>query len=307
MADLLDKRLAFVTGKGGVGKTTLAYALGLAAAARGKRVIVCEIASQERGSRIFGRAPIGFSEAELAEHLWGISIDPERAGHEYLEVQLPLRAMSELLNRSKLFGTLAAATPGLAELVTIGKAWELTLRQRKSPDAPRTYDLVIVDAPATGHGVGFLQAPASFREMARVGPLAHQAERIDATLRDDAFTGVAIVTTAEEMAVNESISLLGELGGEGGFAVDLLVANGLHPERFSPGELQRLEGASPDAPGAASEALEAALEEARRATAQRRQLERLRELYGGGLTELPFVSAPRLGATELERLAGELG
>ena len=100
-------------GKGGVGRTTVAYALGRAAAARGKRVIVCEIAEQERGSAIFGRGTVGFSETRLSKRLWSISIDPERAIREYLETQLPVRAMGKVLARSRIFNYLAAATPGL--------------------------------------------------------------------------------------------------------------------------------------------------------------------------------------------------
>ena len=232
IAALLDKRLAFVTGKGGVGKTTVAYALGLAAAAAGKRAIVCEIASQERGSALFGRAPIGFDETNLAENLWAISIDPDKMVREYLEVLLPVKAMASLLYRSNLFGYLAAATPGLQEVVSIGKAYELTLDVRRAPGDGRTYDLVIVDAPATGHGVGFLEAPGTFRRIARGGPLADQASRIERMITDSARSGVGIVATAEEMAVNESADLAAGLA-EAGVALDEVFANGLFPERFA--------------------------------------------------------------------------
>ena len=107
--ELLDKRLVFVTGKGGVGKTTVAYALGIAAAAAGRRTIVCEIASQERGSSMFGVRPLGFAERRLRRNLFAISIDPERTIREYLEVQMPMRSMASVLARSNLFGYLAAA------------------------------------------------------------------------------------------------------------------------------------------------------------------------------------------------------
>ena len=76
---LLDKRLVFVTGKGGVGKTTVAVALGLAAARAGKRTIVCEVAQQERMSQVFRREGVGHSESELARRLFAISIDPQQA------------------------------------------------------------------------------------------------------------------------------------------------------------------------------------------------------------------------------------
>src|SRR5918995_6131606 len=183
MPDLLDKRLLFVTGKGGVGKSTVAIALGVAAASRGKRAIVCEISSQENASRIFKRAEVGFHEVEVADNLWAISIDPDESLREYLLLQLKVRAMRDMLVRSRIFNYLAAATPGLKELVTIGKIWELAQPSRRVKKA-REYDLVIVDAPATGHGVGFLQTPRTFAGIARVGPVHSQAKELDRFVTD---------------------------------------------------------------------------------------------------------------------------
>lgn len=292
-----------------MGKTTLAYALGLAAAAAGKRVIVCEIASQQRGSELFGRKRVGFEETRLDKRLWTLSIDPDLMVLEYLQVQAPLRAMGTFLHRSRLFAYLAAATPGLAEMVTMGKVWELGLNRRKAPGAKRTYDLVIVDAPATGHGVGFLQTPRNFREMARVGPLAQQASRIEATISDHDQTGIAIVARAEEMAVNESIELESALLGPGdgagaggtGFSVDRIYVNGLYPQRFSVDE-RELIGRLP-ALGTVALAVAAAAAESDRAASQREQLERLRGEVRSPLTELPFVFAPRIGVEQLRDLA----
>jgi hypothetical protein len=305
IGDLLDKRLAFVTGKGGVGKTTVAYALGAAAAAAGKRTIVCEIAAQHRGPAIFGRSP-ATGETRLAKGLWTISVDPDTAVREYLQVQLPVRAMGNLLHRSRLFNYLVAATPGLREMVTIGKVWELAQDRRRDPGAKRTYDAVIVDAPATGHGIAFLQTPGNFRELARVGPIARQAGLIEETIRDHDHTGVGIVALGEEMAVNESIELESALRdpADGGFAVDRVFFNALYPQRFSAGEVERIAAAREGADEPAAAALRAAVEEAGRARSQREQLARLRETTATPLTELPFVFADRIGAAEIDELAG---
>src|SRR5919106_4216958 len=217
MADLFDKRLVFVTGKGGVGKSTVALALGLAATTRGKRTIVCEVGAQEHASRVFRRAEIGFHEVELADDLWAISIDPDDSMREYLLLQLQVRAMGDLLTRSRIFTYLAAATPGLKELVTIGKIWELAQLDRKVKKG-RKYDLVVVDAPATGHGLGFLQTPRTFAQIARVGPISQQAKALDRFICDHESTGAAIVALPEEMPVNETATLEAELGGEIGVA-----------------------------------------------------------------------------------------
>lgn len=309
MADLLDKRLAFVTGKGGVGKTTMAYALGLAAASTGKRTIVCEIAAQDRGSRIFGVPPLGFEEHRLRENLWAISIDPERTIRQYLEVQLPMRSMASVLSRSNVFNYLAAATPGLQEMVTMGKVWELSLNRRKAPGAERTYDIVVVDAPATGHGIAFLRTAHDFRDLTRVGPLARQAGRIERTLADNRITGVAVVARPEEMAISEAIELERALARpEDGtrYSIDAVLANGVFPDRFSADEASRLEGLAADAEGAAADGLAAAGEEHRRAVAQSRQLERLREAIREDVRELPFLFESDLRADHIERLAERL-
>jgi anion-transporting ArsA/GET3 family ATPase len=302
LRDLFDKRLVIVTGKGGVGKSTVALTLGMAAAARGKRTIVCEVSAQERLSRVLHRAEVGFSEVEMAENLWAISIDPDESIREYLLIQLKVRAMRDLLYRSRIFSYLAAATPGFRELVTIGKLWELTLDQRKVKGG-RSYDLVIVDAPATGHGVGFLQTPRTFANIARVGPIASQAETLDRFLTDHRRTGVAIVALPEEMPVNETATLERDLTEDVGVTVDRIFCNGLYPERFNEADERALEDAFDAAENGVRPALRAALSVRRRAVAQREQLARLEELTEAPVSTIPFVFEPDLEAEHLHELA----
>jgi anion-transporting ArsA/GET3 family ATPase len=303
MLDLLDKRLIFVTGKGGVGKSTIAVSLGLAAAERGKRTIVCEIASQEQTSRFFKRAEVGFHEVELESNLWSISIDPDESMREYVLLQLKVRAMRDLLFRSRIFTYLTAATPGLKELVTIGKIWELSNRKVKKG---REYDLVIVDAPATGQGIGFLQTPRTFANIARVGPIHSQAEELDRFITDQDATGTAIVSLPEEMPVNESANLEQQLREEIGVSVDRIYMNGLYPERFSAEEAEKIDSATQNADGAVRGALRAAASEQRRAASQRAQLARLEERVSAPVKSLPFIFEPELGVEEARQLAAEL-
>ena len=306
MPHVLDKRLVFVTGKGGVGKTTVAAALGLAAAARGKRTIVCEVSRQERMSRAFRREGVGFEEAELADDFWAISIDPEDALLEYLTDQIGSRRIAGLLFQNRIFEYLAAAAPGVRELATVGKIWELAqLERRNRKSAP--YDLVIVDAPATGHGIGMLRTPRTFRDIARVGPIARQADVIDSFVRNPKTTGVVAVALPEEMPVTETVELRAMLREEMEIDLDAVIVNALYPERFKAADAERLESVNGRGSEAARAALRAALSEHHRARTQRAQLRRLKkDLDGVDVLTLPFLFEPELDLDSFDELAGEL-
>ena len=236
---LLDRRLIFVTGKGGVGKSTVATALGLVAARRGLRTIVAELAAQDRIRQAFGHEGPAFHEVELAENLFTISVDPEHAMEEYLRVKTG--AVGQALGQSRLFQAFAMATPGMRELLSVGKIWELAQHARRT-DGGDIYDLVIVDSPAAGHGVGILRTPRTFSEIARVGPIHHQAGSIAATIADAEFTAVIAVAAAEEMPVNETLWLRDTLA-EDGLTLEATVVNACYPQRFTARERTALEKA----------------------------------------------------------------
>jgi len=300
---LFDRRLIFVTGKGGVGKSTVATALGLVAARRGLRTIVAELASQERVGRAFDRQGQPFEEVELAENLFTISVDSQLAMEEYLKVKTG--AVGQALGQSRLFNAFAMATPGMRELLSVGKLWELAQHERRS-DGGDVYDLVIVDSPAAGHGVGILRTPRTFAEIARVGPIAHQAGVIAATIADRAFTAVIAVATAEEMPVNETLWLRDALLEEQ-LTLDATIVNACYPQRFTTREraaLARARKAAADPLTGA--ALGAALSEHARRKAQREQLARLRDGLATELVELPYLFAATVGRPELEQLADAL-
>lgn len=278
MTPLLAKRLVFVTGKGGVGKTAVAAALGMVAARRGLRTIVAEVAARDDVHRALTGAEGGWREASLGDGLHALSVDPESAMEEYLSDQLP-GPLADLLAKSRLFTYFAAATPGMRELLTVGKLWELAQDERRTPGA-EPYDLVVVDAPATGHGLALLDAPRTFADVATAGPIARQARTIDGMLRDPAVTGVVAVATPEEMPVNEVDHLRGELGHR----LDLVVANALRPDRFTAADAERLAALDADA-------ARIALAAHHRARGQAEQVDRL----APGAT-LPYAATPDGGA-----------
>jgi anion-transporting ArsA/GET3 family ATPase len=300
---LFDHRLIFVTGKGGVGKSTVSIALGLLAARQGLRTIVAELASQERVQRSFDHEGEHFREVELAEDLFTISIDPQSAMEEYLQVKTG--PLSHVLGSSRLFHAFAMATPGMRELLSVGKIWELAQLERRTRGAA-PYDLVIVDSPAAGHGVGILRTPKTFADIARVGPIAHQGRTIAATIADRAFTAVVAVATAEEMPVNETLWLRDALAQDS-LALDAVFVNALYPERFDRDEAMELGQAVDRAQSPlARAALRAALSEHARAADQRDQQARLSEGLGSELIELPYLFAEALAKPELELLADAL-
>jgi len=300
---LLDKRLVFVTGKGGVGKSTAAIALGLLAARHGRRTVVAELSSQDRVQRVFDHQDARFTEIELAPGLFTISIDPEHAMDEYLRVKAG--ALGHVLGSSRLFQTFAMATPGMRELLTLGKVWELAQLQRRTRGAT-PYDLVIVDAPATGHGVGLLRTPRTFADIARVGPIAHQGRTIADTIADRRFTGIVAVALPEEMPVNETLSL-GQALAEDRLGLDLVILNAVYPIRFADSEVQELSGGLSRTRSTVSRsALRAALSEHARAETQREQRNRLSQGLSAPLVELEYVFCEQLGLAELGALADQL-
>ena len=297
--------MVFVTGKGGVGKSTVAAAMGLRAAAEGKRTIICEVAAQQRAAELFGKETPLFQEVEVAENLWTISIEPDEALREYVLLQLKVRAMRDLLFRSRVFTYLAAATPGLRELVTIGKVWEVAQLDRKVRTG-RRYDLVIVDAPATGHGIAFLQTPRMYAGIARVGPIHSQALELDAMITDHNRTGVAIVSLPEEMPVNESAALEASLRDEIDVAVDHVYMNAVYPERFSAAQAKTITEAAGGLDGTAQAAAAAAASEHRRARTHRLQLARLRRRVSAPVSTLPFIFEPSLDLDAVRSLGERL-
>ncbi|MGD0196674.1 MAG: ArsA family ATPase [Solirubrobacteraceae bacterium] len=303
-----ERRLVFVLGKGGVGRTTIAAALGLLDASRGARTIVAEVSARGELPELFGASATA-GESEVAPNLWTLQIDTSRALDEYLHEHMPLRMLADMVGATRLVGYLAAATPGLRELLNAGKLWELAQPERRIADA-RPYDRVIVDAPASGHALGLLTAPGAFARTAQGGPIARQGGRIDEMLHDRSRTALIAVTRPLDAAISELLELRRALRDSAGLELDLVAVNATPPPGLARADIAQLEGVlsangglAPNARAAVGRAL--AEERARKTAAQ--QLERLgHELNGVPLIELPTLYSAQIGTTELATLTGLL-
>jgi anion-transporting ArsA/GET3 family ATPase len=246
---LLERRLVIVTGKGGTGKTAVAAALAVAAARAGLRVLVAEMSADEQipGRIEPGSPDSGYAGRELRPGLTSMQIDPFEALAEYLGLQIGTPGVVRRVLRTQAFRQLMNAAPGWRELITLGKVWHL--EQMQAGARPR-YDLIVVDAPATGHGVAFLSVPRVVVSAVRAGPLRRHSKLVEEMIEDPERTLLLPVALAEELPARETAELVARVRSEVGVAVDRVVVNAVAPPPFPAGleDLdRRLAELAPDA------------------------------------------------------------
>ena len=211
-----------------MGKTTVAAALGQLASSQGRRTLMCEVDAKGNLADMFETGPTQFREREIAPNLWAMSMSTEESLKEYLKLQLRMPLLGRIGVLARTFDFVANAAPGVKEILTVGKVcWEVREEH---------YDLVVVDASASGHVVGQLAAPEAIRDLVKVGRVRDQTQWMLDILGDAGTTGVVIVATPEEMPVNETIDLAERLGTETVTDLGAVVVNRVLPELFTRGE-----------------------------------------------------------------------
>lgn len=303
---LLDLDLLWVTGKGGVGKTTVATAFAELAARTGRHTLVCEMDAKGALATACDVGELHFQPTTVSPGLEAMSMSTEDSLREYLRLYVKLPFVGRLGQLAGTFDFVADAAPGVKEILGVGK---LCYEVRE-----RHYDLIVVDGEATGHVVSQIGAAKAIAELVQVGLVRDQTDWMRAILEDPRRTGVVVVTTPEEMPVTETIELLGRLRPDAGAHAAAVVANRVLPARFTRKELELVDLlVDPDGDGAAARSVlvdaagpgVAAVLDATRLTVDRRRtgaahLDRLR----GAIVDdpevadaLPIVTLPELFAS----------
>ena len=311
--ELLDRRCLLFTGKGGVGKSTMAAATALLAARNGRRVLLIEVDAKGDVPKQFEQAAVGFTPREVYPGVRAMAMDTEASLREYLKVNLRVPVMGKLGPLARVLDFVAEAAPGVKEILTIGKImWEV----REAIEGRAEHDMVVVDAAATGHIVAQLGAADAIQELVDVGPLSDQTRWVADLLADPHVTGVNIVTTPEEMPVAETIELVARLRAEVEVPLGVVIVNRVLPELFTHSDEETFEALrAPDAVEllsartgrGATEVLDAA----RLAVSLRRSraahLDELREAVNLPLLYVPYLFVRDHGLRVTRMVADALG
>lgn len=227
LSDLFDRRLLFVTGKGGVGKSTLSAAAALDSARSGRRTLWVEMSEVPRGGYLFPGYEPAYTPRRIEPNLWGMNLTFQEALEEYLAMVFRIPMLSRMVARNSLFRAFTAALPGLDALVTTGKIW---YEEDRAEGGHLAWDRIVVDAPATGHGLALLKFPHAALDIVRTGPVAQASRDVDELLGDRERTALIVVTQLEGLPVDEATELVEGIRADTGYVVEAVVANAVYPD-----------------------------------------------------------------------------
>ena len=227
---MLDRRLLFFTGKGGVGKSTVAAAAALLAAERGKQVLLIEVDAKGNLTSRFDREPVGFEPSLVHPGVHAMQMRTDASLREYLKLHVRVPVFGGVGPLANVLEFVANAAPGVKEILTVGK---ICFEVQESIEGRAPWDLVVVDAAASGHVVAQLDSPRAIRELVQVGPVRNQTEWMVELLADPAITALNVVTAPEEMPVNEAIELVARARAELDVPLGTVIVNRVLPATFT--------------------------------------------------------------------------
>lgn len=295
MAALWDKRLLVVSGKGGVGKSTVSAALGLAAARAHERTLICELDTEPRIGALLGHRSSGPEIAQLEENLWAVDVRPDDAMREYAHLIIKSERVIRAVFENRLVRYFLRFIPSLKELVLLGKV--LYHVREKGPDGRPRFDRVILDAPATGHALRLLSVPQVLLDTVPPGPLSKEALWMRDMLVDHEATAAVLVSLPEEMPLEETRSLHRALLDDVHMAVGRIFLNQAVPDRFEEDELASL-SKLPE--------LRRLAESQRRSAQRSRGAEAFLRGLGADVSSLPLILAEPFGREAVERICEQL-
>ncbi len=295
---LFERKMIVVTGKGGVGKTTVSAALALALARRGRRVLVAMFNAKERLSAMLETPRIGPHNTPVLPGIDAVNMTPEASIEEYALMTLRFRALYRLVFENRFVHAFLSAVPGLDAWAMLGKATFHALETDRE-GKPR-YDTVILDAPATGHALALLSLPRTLSQVAPPGPLRRDGQERWELLRDPERTEILPVTLLEEMPVTETVELVGKLRNDLGLPVRRVALNAVPTARVTAEEIEYLESRALLDPG--HPALQAARFDLRHKALEDEQRRRLASLVDLPLVELPLIGRGRLRRPDVEKI-----
>jgi len=303
---LFDRRFVIVSGKGGVGKSSVSTALGIAAARLGRRTCIVQLHTRDTIGRHFGLPPISYEPLRLDPELplWGTMLRPRDALREYSLMKLRFRALHRLVFENDVMRRVVDMMPGITEILLLGKAWHMESRAVDSEGAP-TWDTLIIDAPSTGHGISLLRLPEVVLSAVHVGPLAEDARLMRELLTDPTRTSFNIVTLPQELAVNEALELAATAREVIGVPVGYMFVNCVLPPLFDSEQAEVIDHARGNGAGPLVDTCVAAVDHyLHRRGNQSQQLARVRAGSAMPLVELPHLmrAMDRAGLDRLSEL-----
>lgn len=308
MAKLFDMRFIINTGKGGVGKTTLSIAMAQAFARRGQRALVMQMNVPDKIGPLYGKPPVrGEIPVEVSDNIWVVNPTPHEAMREYAMMILRFQAVYRTVFENRIVRRFLRMMPGLPELVMLGKAYFHEKETNK--DGKKTWDVVIIDAPATGHGLFLLQIPSVIDDALGGGLMADEAKHMVELLKDHSRSMLNIVMLAEEMPVNESVELKARVDEDIGMQVGYALANNIFPDMFTAPEarqIQALRDACPNDEDGVRSILEAGVFRHERTKLQEHYLERAERELQLPVVEIPFIFEAELQPKHIRQLADAL-